>query len=313
METRKSRASAVKALLRETAQEKRPVSPLRRRMIRDMELAGFAPGTKHTYLAAVVALQKHTGTRPDKLSEKQVFDYLLWLRDVKSVPKGTFKTTLYGLKFFYHRCLGLDWALFTRKRIRFPRQKRMPVPVSWDDGQRLIGAIRKPAYRLCCTLMLSLGLRIGDTLGLTVEAIDSRNGLVRIVGKGSKERALPLSETLLTALREFWRTHRHPRLLFPNQRRTGPLDEGSFRQAFRDARDRIGLGKNVTPHSLRHGFATHLLQEGVDVRVVQMLMGHASIRSTQVYTHLTVPMQDDLRDRLDAMFSALLPGGRDHG
>ena len=147
------------------------VSPLRQRMIRDMELAGFTPGTQQNYIGAVVKLQGHYTIRPDRLSEEQVQQYVLWLREKKGVPKGTFQTSWYGLKFFYYRTLGVDWSLFTRKKVRQPRCKRLPVPIAWKDGYRLIAALQKPSYRLCCSVMLALGLRIGDVLALTVQSI----------------------------------------------------------------------------------------------------------------------------------------------
>jgi len=288
------------------------VSPLRKRMISDMELAGFTGGTQQTYIGAVVKLQDHYNIRPDRLSEKQVQQYVLWLRDEKRVAKGTFQTSWYGLRFFYYRTLGVDWSLFTRKKVRQPRRKRLPVAIAWNDGHRLIAALRKPGYRLCCSFMLALGLRIGDVLALTVQSINSTQMIVRVIGKGNKERILPLPQTLLVALRSFWRTHRHPRLLFPNRNGTAPLCEKSLRRAFNKARDSLGINKNITPHSLRHGFATHLLENGVDIRVVQMLLGHASIGSTQIYTHLTKPMCDNLRNRLNDMFSGMFTEGGGH-
>ena len=281
-------------------------------MIRDMELAGLAPGTQRVYIGAVAALQDHYGLRPDKLSEKQVHRYVLWLRDEKGVAKGTFQTQWNGLKFFYYRCLGVDWTLFTRKKVRQPRCARLPEPVSWEDGQRLLAAIAKPGYRLCYTCMLTLGLRFSTALPLGVDTIDSRRMVVRVIGKGNKERLLPLPPSLLREMRAHWRTHRHPRLLFPNRRGTAPFSEKSVRRAFNDARDRVGLGANITPHSLRHGFATHLLESGIELRIVQMLMGHACIASTEIYTHLTTPMRDDLRERLETMTRGVLGGGRDH-
>ncbi len=305
-------ATAREAAPREAVGEKPPVSPLRLRMIQDMELAGLVPGTRRAYIGAVVALQDHYGVRPDKLCEKQVRDYVLWLRDGKGVPKGTFQTHWSGLKFFYYRSLGVDWTLFTRQKVRQPRCARLPEPVSWEDGRALLAAIAKPGYRLCYSCMLTLGLRFNDALPLGVEAIDATRMVVRVIGKGNKERLLPLPESLLRALRAHWLTHRHPRLLFPNRRHTAPFSEKSVRRAFADARDRIGLGANITPHSLRHGFATHLLESGVELRVVQMLLGHARISSTEIYTHLTTPMRDDLRDRLETMTRGILGGGRDH-
>ena len=288
------------------------VSPLRQRFIRDMDLAGLAANTQNAYINAVKRLQAHTQTRPDKLTEQQVQQYIFYIRDNKQVARGTFQTQWSGLKFFYYRCLCVEWSLFTRKKVRKPRRQRLPVAIAWDDGHRLIGAIQKPGYRLCCTLMLTLGLRIGDVLALTVESIDSSQMVLRVIGKRNKERILPLPETLLIALRRFWLSHGHPKWLFPNQKGTAPLAQRSLRDAFKQARDSVGLGKEITPHSLRHGFATHLLENGVDIRIVQMLLGHASLSTTQVYTHLTKPMQQTLRQQLDGMSAEIITKGGNH-
>jgi len=315
MTTRKNKPSAHKSkesLQNTKSHSNHKVSPLRKRMIRDMELAGLTRNTQRAYIHAVVRLQDHYHIRPDKLSEKQVQQYIFWLRDEKLVARGTFQTDWYGLKFFYYRTLSIDWSLFTRKKVRLPRRKRLPVPIAWDDGHRLIAAIRKPGYQLCCSFMLALGLRIGDVLALTVQSINAAQMIVRVIGKGNKERILPLPETLYIALRSFWTTHRHPHWLFPNRNGTAPLCERSLRNAFNEARDSLGINKNITPHSLRHGFATHLLENGVDIRIVQMLLGHASLSSTEIYTHLTKPMCDDLRNRLDSMFSDMFTEGGGH-
>jgi integrase/recombinase XerD len=293
-------------------QTAKQVSPLRQRMIRDMELAGLAPNTQCTYIRAVMKLQRHYAIRPDKLTEKQVQKYIFWLRDQKKVARGTFQTDWYGLKFFYYRFLCVDWTLFTRKKVRLPRRLRLPVPIGWNDGHRLIDAIEKPAYRLCCSCMLALGLRIGAVLSLTVHSIDPDQMVVRIVGKRNKERIIPLPETLLVALRRFWLTHRHPHFLFPNRKGTAPLCKRSLQNAFSRARDSLGINKKITPHSMRHGFATHLLENGVDIRIVQMLLGHASLSSTEIYTHLTKPMCNDLRKELNSMFTDLFTEGGSH-
>jgi integrase len=302
-----------------------------------MELAGLTRGTQQNYIGAVVKLQNHYTIRPDRLSEEQVLHYVLWLRDERRLAKGTFLTNWHGLKFFYYRTLGvdwtlftrkktlgLDWPLFTRKKVRQPLRKRLPVPIAWEDGRRLIAVLQKPSYRLCCSLMLALGLRISDVLALTVQSIDSTQMIVRVIGKRNKERILPLPQTLLVALRRFWRTpllvalrrfwrtHRHPRWLFPNRNDTAPLCEKSVRRAFNKARDSLGIPKTITPHSLRHGFATRLLENGVDVRIVQMLLGHASLRSTEIYTHLTKPMCENLRNQLNHVFADLFTEGGGH-
>jgi len=293
-------------------QAKKQVSPLRQRMIGDMELAGLTGGTQQNYIRAVVMLQDHYTIRPDKLTEKQVQQYIFWLRDEKKVAKGTFQSNWAGIKFFYYHTLGVDWTLFTRKKVRQPLRKRLPVPIAWQDGHRLIRALQRPDYQLCCSFMLALGLRIGDVVALTVDSIDAPQMLVRVIGKRNKERVVPLPQTLLVALRKFWRTHRHRRWLFPNGRGTAPLCVKSLRQGFNQARDSLGIPKTITPHSLRHGFATHLLENGVDIRIVQILLGHASLRSTEIYTHLTKPMCENLRHQLDRMFADLFTQGGRH-
>ncbi len=289
---------------------KKRVSPLRRRMIQDMELAGLSQTTQQIYIGAVVALQQHYQEQPDRLSEKQVYEYILWLRDQKNVAKGTFQANFYGLKFFYYRCLGYDWGLFTKKKVRQPRQKRLPVALAQEECQRLIAAIRKPVYRLCCSAMYALGLRLKDSISLPISAIDSTQMVVRIISKRNRERIVPLPESLLFGMRAFWKTHRHEQWLFPNMSGSNHLCRKSLYRAFNSARDTVGLGLEIKTHCLRHSFATHLLESGVDIRIVQMLLGHASIQSTQIYTHLTQAMRSDLRKRLDDMYGSVSSGGQ---
>lgn len=285
------------------------ISPLRKRMIQDMNLAGLTHGTQNVYIGAVVALQKHYRIRPDRLSETQVYDYILWLRDKKEVAKGTFQTRWNGIKFFYYRCLCVDWPLFTRKKVRQPRCRRLPETIRWSDGRLLIAGIRNCGYRLCLSFMLGLGLRISDAINLRVSSIDGKQFTVRVIGKGNKERILPLPPSLLSELRIYWLTHQNEQYLFPNSKGTAPLCEKSLRRAFDDARNAAGLSANITPHTLRHGFATHLLERGIDIRIVQMFLGHASLASTEIYTHLTTPIRNDLRSQLEKMFRGVFSEG----
>jgi len=288
------------------------VSPLRQRMIQDMELAGLTPATQRTYINAVCALQKKTGCRPDRLTEKEVYRYILWMREESGMAKGTFVTQLHGLKFFFYRCLNFNWPLFTTKKIRLPRQSRLPVALTQEECQRLFAGFRKPVYRFCSLAMYTLGLRISEATDLKAENILASQMLVRIVGKRNRERAIPLPPSFLHALRRFWCTHRHPIWIFPNAKRTGPLYHKTLYRAFHSARSRAGLPVRVTPHALRHSFATHLAESGVDIRSVQILMGHKSITSTQIYTHLTKPMCLDLQQRLDGMFGNASQKGGSH-
>ena len=145
---------------------------------------------------------------------------------------------------------------------------------------------------------------------MPISAIDSKQMLLRVIGKGNKERVLPLTDSVLQMLREVWKTHRSPKWLFPSRRPLTHLPDASARSAFLQARDECGFDPNFRPHSLRHSFATHLLERGVDIRIIQILLGHASLRSTEIYTHLTEPLRDQLRGLLQQTTEGLFEGRR---
>jgi integrase/recombinase XerD len=188
----------------------------------------------------------------------------------------------------------------------------LPDVRSDADCRRLIATLKKPVYRGCFTLIYAYGLRIGEAITLPVTAVDPNQQLLRVTGKGNKERALPLTDSMLKMLREVWKTHRNIRWLFPSQAILTPLSYSSARAAFVQARSECGFDHRFRPHSLRHSFATHLLERGVDIRIIQILLGHASIRSTEVYTHLSEPLREDLRRLLHQITEGLFEGRRPH-
>ena len=153
--------------------------------------------------------------------------------------------------------------------------------------------------------MYACGLRISEAATLRVAQIDGGKGLLRIIGKGNKERLVPLPQPLLLQLREFWKTHHHPRWLFPNYEGTGPMALKNLRYAFRGAAKAAGLPAGLVPHVLRHSYATQLLEQGVELRIVQILLGHASLKSTTIYTHLTEPGRQRLHTLLDDLMAGL--------
>jgi site-specific recombinase XerD len=186
----------------------------------------------------------------------------------------------------------------------------LPDVRSDKDCRRLIATLENPIYRGCFTLIYAYGLRIGEAVTLPVTAVDSREMVLRVIGKGNKERALPLTESILEMLRQVWKTHRSPLWLFPSRRIITHLPDATARVAFNKARGECGFDENFRPHSLRHRFATHMLQQGVDVRVIQMLLGHSCMRSTEIYTHLTKPLQENLRQVLRQTTSGVFAGRR---
>ena len=173
------------------------------------------------------------------------------------------------------------------------------------ECRRLLSCLTESRYRLCFSLMYACGLRIGEAVALPISAIDSSQRLLRIVGKGDKERAVPLPASVLGPMRAFWKTHRHPEWLFPSKTGLRPLAKKTAGQAFRRARERARLDLRFTPHVLRHSYATRLIERGTPLPVVQTLLGHGSIRSTQRYTHLTDPLRRDVQGTVDRLFAGL--------
>lgn len=279
------------------------MSALRDRMIEDMKLAGLAAETQRAYIRAVRQLAAHYRKSPDQLSEEEVRTYLLALID-KRVAQGTFKSTRFGVQFFYQQTLGCRWGLFA-KRIRLPRQKRLPAALSDDDVRRLLGCVRNPVHRSCLAVMYACGLRISEAVAIELKAIDSANRLLSIIGKGNKERRVPLPSPVLADLRALWHRHRNPNWIFPNTRNDGPIDASVLTNTFHDAAAKAGLPPGITPHALRHSYATRLLEHGINLRVVQILLGHQHLSSTAVYTHLTEPMRASLKYTLDRLMAGL--------
>jgi site-specific recombinase XerD len=179
-----------------------------------------------------------------------------------------------------------------------------------EDCRRLIAALEKPVYRGCFTVIYAYGLRISEAATLPLTAVDSKRMVLRVIGKRNKERILPLTESILDTLRKIWKTHRSKKWLFPSRRIVTHLPDTTARNAFNKARDECGFEDSFRPHSLRHSFATHMLQRGVDIRIIQILLGHSSIRSTEIYTHLTEPLREDLRQLLRQTTDGLFEGRR---
>ena len=250
-------------------------------------------------------LAAHYRRSPDQLSEEEVRGYLLELRQ-RGVARGTFKISLYGLRFFlspYPRpCLG---TVRGKKGSPCHGQKRLPDALSEDQVRQLLGRVRNPIHRTCLAIMYACGLRISEATTLEIGAIDRANQVLRIIGKGDKERLVPLPQPILDELGHLWRTHRNRRWLFPNRRGDAPINKRVLSHTFAAAAARRVIRAGVTPHALRHSYATRLIENGVDIRIVQILLGHTSIASTAIYTHLTTPTRASLHGLLDRLMTGL--------
>jgi integrase/recombinase XerD len=181
----------------------------------------------------------------------------------------------------------------------------LPEVLSDEQVRALLGCVRNPVHKACLALMYSCGLRISEAVSLEIGAIDSANLQLRIIGKGDRERLVPLPQPALDNLRSLWKTHRNPRWLFPVHSGSGPANAQVLRRTFQEAAREAGVTRRVTPHALRHSYATRLLESGVDTRVVQILLGHVHIATTAIYAHLTEPTRRSIRGVLDKLMAGL--------
>jgi site-specific recombinase XerD len=268
-------------------------------MLEDLQLRGMSAETQKAYMGAVKLLAEHYNKSPDQITEAELRAYLLYLRNEKGVSNSTFTVYLCGIKFLYEHTLKRE--LPTLEVARGVKEKKLPVVLSKAEVRQIIGCVRRQRYRVCLSTIYACGLRVGEGVSLQVQDIDSeRMRLCVRQGKGRKDRHVPLPERTLDMLRTYWRTHRHPAWLFPIAYRKGPvlptakrcMSTAGVSKVFRMARQESGIKKPATPHTLRHSYATHLLEAGVPLRVIQVYLGHASIETTAIYLHLTKKVED---------------------
>lgn len=286
------------------------MTALRQRMLEDMQLRGLSVRTQETYLSAVEQLALHYGKSPDCITEQELRHYFLFLCNEKRLAPNSTNVALNAIKFFFTYTLHRSWPLHDLLRPAIP--KKLPVVLAPEEIWRIIEYVRRPQYRVCLSLISACGLRLLEGVHLQVSQIDSaRMQLLIRGGKGNKDRAVPLPPKTLTLLRAHWRLHRNPVWLFPGaipageQHAARPIEESGLQKAFRKAVQAAGVNKPATIHSLRHSWATHLLESGVNVRVLQLWMGHASPTTTAIYTHLTQHAELTAASALDRLTAGL--------
>jgi site-specific recombinase XerD len=281
-------------------------------MLEDMQLRGLAARTQESYLAAVQQLAIYYHTSPDILTEEQLRQYFLYLRNQKRLAPNTVNVALNAVKFLYTYTLQHPWPL--RDLIRPHLPQKLPVVLSPEEVWQLLNQIRLPHYRVCLSVIYACGLRLLEGVRLQVSQIDSARMQLHIrSGKGNKDRAIPLLERTLTQLRAHWLTHRNSTWLFPSPGRLGegrttattPMEQSGLQKAFRRAVQELGLNKPASVHSLRHSWATHLLESGVNLRLIQLWMGHTSPTTTAIYTHLTRNAEGQATEALDHLTAGM--------
>jgi integrase/recombinase XerD len=288
------------------------MTALRKRMIECLQLRGLSERTQEMYVRAVRQLAEHYHKSPALITEEELRQYFLYLKHVKQYSRSASTIALCGIKFFFEHTLTREWTTLTF--VRPPREKKLPVILSREEVHRILGCVRLLRYRVCLTTIYSCGLRLQEGTRLQVPDIDSARLLIHVRrGKGGKDRYVPLPHRTLALLRQYWITHRHPVLIFPAPGRGGiglstatdSMPRSSVQGAFRAALQDSGIHKHASVHTLRHSWATHLLEAGVNLRLIQEYLGHSSPTTTSVYTHLTVRAEQLGAEAMNRLMSDL--------
>lgn len=285
-----------------------------------VELKDFKPATKKEYVRYVRRLAEHFHCDPATLSEDQLRQYFLFLRQEKKFSGSAMSIAKAALQLFFREHLGhTDWKVFGELVIR--RGQPLPLVLSREEVRRTLDCLREERFRTCLRLIYHCGLRVGEAVKIKVTDIDAAQLRLRIVqGKGGKDRYVPLTARLVEELRAFWKTHRNPVWLFPApgrpwreraedrnavlRRATTCMSVSAVQNAFRLARAQSGIHPQACVHTLRHCYATHLLEEGVSLRLISQYLGHASLDVTVIYTHLTATNEGHARAALERLMAA---------
>ncbi|MBV8289696.1 MAG: site-specific integrase [Hyphomicrobiales bacterium] len=283
------------------------MSPLRRRMIEDMTIRNLSPATQQSYLHAVSKFSRYFGRSPDRLGLEDVRAYQVHLAST-GVAWASLNQAVCALRFFFGVTMGQATLPERIAYARLPR--RLPVVLSADEVVRFLEAVSSLKARVALTTAYAAGLRVSEVAAMKVSDIDSQRMVMRIErGKGGKERYVMLSKPLLAILRSYWRLARPPYFLFPGRSPDMPIDPTTLHAACRSATAAAGLDKRVSVHVLRHSFATHLLESGVDIRIIQMLLGHENLSTTARYTRVSARVIANTASPLDRLALNVTPPG----
>jgi len=274
------------------------MTPLRKRMLEDMQLRNFTPETQRNYQHHITGLARFYMTSPDQIGLEEVREYQVYLINQRRQSPQAVNQFVSAAKFFYNVTLETLWPEGALVRARVPR--KLPTILSPEEVALFFDYVPSLRYRAALMTAYGAGLRVSEVVALKVADVDSQRMLLRVEqGKGNKDRYAMLPERLLHVLRIWWRAARPPFWMFPSWRQGRHMNCGALQLACREAARRAGLTKRVTVHTLRHSFATHLLEQGSDIRIIQALLGHSNIQTTAHYTGVSSRLISQTRSPLD--------------
>lgn len=276
-------------------------SEWRSKMDKSMQVAGMSERTREAYDRAVRKMVHQCGKDPELISEEELLDYFIFRQDESGWAPATMRICYSGIKFFFKHVVKRDWHLLALAQAK--REKRLPAVLSREEVKRILAKVDTFHTYVYLMTVYSCGLRLQEGLYLEVTDIDGERKMIHVHrGKGAKDRYVPLPEATLALLRKYWLTHRNPKLIFPAVGRsrvkaptsTIPMSIEGVQGGMRRAKFAAGINKKgVSTHTLRHSYATHLLEAGVNLRVIQKNLGHANIETTMIYLHLTNAGMED--------------------
>ena len=279
---------------------------LRRRMTEDLQLAGYSERTIESYIYSVQTLAKHFHRSPDLLTDEEIRQFFVHLIAERKLSASSITVYLCGIKFFFETTLKKKFNILDI--VRPQRPKRLPVVLSQKEVRTILKRVKRPIYRMALTIIYACGLRISEGIRLQTTDIDGKRHLLRVRnGKGGKDRYVPLHERPLALLREHYRTNgTGTPYLFPLK--SGHIQADSLQKVFKKALRESKVNKpSATVHTLRHSYATHLLENGEDISTIKILLGHSSIVTTDIYTHVTEKITLRLHNSLDGIMGDLQP------
>ena len=277
------------------------MTPLRRRMTEDMQVRNLSPHTQNSYVQQVSLFARHFRQSPEALGPEEIRAYQLYLTNERKLATGSILIAIAALRFLYKVTLHRDWRL--EDIIPAPKKpQKLPIVLSPQEVLQFLNCVPSLKHRTILTVCYAAGLRISEAIRLKVADIDSERMVIRVEqGKGQKDRYVMLSPKLLQILRRWWPVNKPKQWLFPGGGVNGPLTREAVEDACQQAHQRCGIAKPITPHSLRHAFAVHLLESGTDVRTIQLLLGHRSLATTARYLRLATTKVCATKSPLDLL------------